>query len=165
MIWRFEPTDDEYNYVNQPNFYFSGNPPRMDDLLDMAVDQDYLYLLHSDGTMTTCTTNGDESECVDPSPFGDGRVGRESSPLSFADTAFLQIQTTQPPDPSLYVLDTQADSIYHLSLRKLNLQRQYRPQARPDYPLPAGAPSAFVVTPNRRVLLAFGNQLFFAALP
>jgi hypothetical protein len=138
--------------------------PTLTDVIDIAVDQEFLYMLHEDGSMTTCTDAGFSTECADPAPYGDARSGRMSEPLRFDDARFIRLQTTQPPDPSLYVLDQAAASIYHFSLRKLNLQRQYRAQVEQDYPLPAEPATAFAVTPNRRVMLAFGDQVF-AALP
>ena len=148
-----------------PRFYFGNLIPTLTDVIDIAVDQEFLYLLHQDGSMTTCTDAGFTTECSDPAPYGDGRSGRMSEPLRFDDARFVRMQSTQPPDPSLYVLDQAAASIYHFSLRKLNLQRQYRAQVEQDYPLPGEAATAFAVTPNRRVMLAFGKQIFYAALP
>jgi hypothetical protein len=132
------------------------------------VDQEFLYLLHSDGRMTVCESSGFEftaTKCTDPAPYGDTRPGYEPAPLTFLGTHFIHIQTTQPPDPSLFALDAANRSIYHLSLRRLNLQRQYLPVDDPDYPLPNDSPTAFAISPNRRALLAFGNQVFFATIP
>jgi len=152
-------------FSSPPRLYFDNQIPRMADVIDMAVDQEYLYLLHQDGSMTTCSASGFTTECADPAPYGDSRHGRSPDPLTFEDARFIRMQATQPPDPSLYILDEAESSIYHFSLRKLNLQRQYRPQVEPEYPLPARAATAFVITPNRRALLAFGNRIFYAPLP
>lgn len=152
-------------FASPPRLYFDNQIPHMTDVIDMAVDQEYLYLLHQDGSMTTCSASGFTTECTDPAPYGDSRHGRTPDPLTFEDARFIRMQATQPPDPSLYVLDEAHSSIYHFSLRKLNLQRQYRPQIEPEYPLPAKAATAFVITPNRRALMAFGNRVFYAPLP
>ena len=152
-------------FAGPPRLYFDSQIPHLTDVIDLAADQQYLYLLHADGSMTTCTDAGFTTECSDPAPYGDSRAGRPADPLTFEDATFLRLQTTQPPDPSLYVLDDQAASIYHLSLRRLNLQRQYRPELDPDYPLPDRKATAFVITPNRRAMLAFGNLVFSAPLP
>jgi hypothetical protein len=148
-------------FAHQPHLYFGEEVPFMTDVIDLAVDQDLLYLLHEDGRMTVC----EAARCNDPLPYGDPRPGFEHSPLRFEGATFTQLQTTQPPDPSLFVLDVANKSVYHLSLRRLNLQRQYRPVIESDFPLPNRQPTAFVVTPNRRVLLAFENQVYFAAIP
>jgi hypothetical protein len=152
-------------FAGPPRLYFDEQIPHLTDVIDLAADQQFLYLLHADGSMTTCTDAGFSTECSDPAPYGDSRSGRPADPLTFEGTGFLRLQTTQPPDPSLYVLDDQATSIYHFSLRRLNLQRQYRPELDPDYPLPDRKATAFVVTPNRRAMLAFGNLVFYAPLP
>jgi hypothetical protein len=150
-----------------PRLYFGEKIPKMDDVVDIAVDQEFLYLLHADGQMTICEGGGyslAETECND-TPYGDSRPGHEPSPLRFDGAAFTQIQTTQPPDPSLFALDEANRSVYHLSLRRLNLQRQYLEQTVTDFPLPDSGPTAFAVSPNRRVLLAFDSQVYFAILP
>jgi hypothetical protein len=157
--------DDGMSFTGAPRLYFDKHIPHMTDVVDLAADQEYLYLLHADGTMTTCTASGFSTECADPAPYGDPRNGRMSEPLKFDDAKFILMQSTQPPDPSIYILDQMASSIYHFSQRRLNLQEQYRSEPKPDYPLPEQPATAFVITPNRRVMLAFGNQVFYAAVP
>lgn len=159
---------DKGIYADAPRLYFDLDIPNLTDVIDLAVDQEFLYLLHATGEMTVCTASGTSyanTRCNDPMPYGDLRAGYEPSPLSFAGARFTQLQTTLPPDPSLFILDTANQSVYHLSLRRLNLQRQYLSQTSANFPFPNRAPSAFAVTPNRRLLVAFDNQLFFAPLP
>ncbi len=118
--------------------------------------------------MTICESPGfafATTKCTDPAPYGDPRPGFDPAPITFPGARFIQIQTTQPPDPSLFALDEANKSIYHLSLRRLNLQRQYRPKVDGNFPLPNSAPTAFAIAPNRRALIAFGNQVFFAPIP
>ncbi len=155
-------------FENPPHLYFGDKIPQMQDMIDMASDQEFLYLLHDSGLMTLCDSSGfayAATKCTDPAPYGDPRPGFEPSPLSFKGATFIQLESTQPPDPSLFALDAANKSIYHLSLRRLNLQRQYRPQPDADFPLPNSQPTAFTIAPNRRALIAFGSQVFFTALP
>ncbi len=165
-VWYFN--GDKGRFENTPSLFFDEQVPQMNDVVDLAVDQEFLYLLHSDGRMTICEASGFEfspTRCTDPIPYGDARVGQEASPLSFSDAHFLEMQATQPPDPSLYILDDAHASIYHLSLRRLNLQRQYRPEVDPDSIIPSQKATAFAITPNRRALIAFGSQVFWATIP
>ncbi|MBN1373596.1 MAG: hypothetical protein JW987_16785 [Anaerolineaceae bacterium] len=163
-VWRFDPAAEGLGFEGLPHLYFTDNVPNLNDVADMILYEDYLYILNEDGTMTTCRSNGESTDCTEPTPYGDARTGRESSPLAFADASFIQLQVTEPPDPSLYVLDKQNQSIYQFSQRKLNLQGQYRPDSRLSSFLPVGEPTSFVVSPNRRAFLAFGNQVFFAPM-
>jgi len=156
-------------FEQKPHLYFGNSVPQMNDVIDLAVDQEFLYMLHADGRMTVCVSSGGfefaPTRCTDPQPYGDTRVGYEPAPITFAGAQFTQMQSTQPPDPSLFTLDAANQSIYHLSLRRLNLQRQYRPMPDADFPLPEGAPTAFVIAPlNRTAFLAFGNQVYFAPI-
>ncbi len=146
-------------------FYFDTQIPKLVDVVDIAIDQEYLYLLHADGTMTSCSVVNQKTVCASPAPYGDARKGFEHAPLKFAGTNFMLMQASQPPDPSLYILDAANTSIYHFSLRKLNLQRQFRPLARADYPPSGRKASAFLVTPNRRMILIVDNQAYFGLLP
>lgn len=156
-------------FTGSPHFYFGDDiPDHLSDVIDMAIDQEFLYLLHANGQMTICTTGGVNyrpARCDDPVPYGDSREGRDPAPLALPDSRLSLIQTTQPPDPSLFALDTLNRSVYHLSQRRLNFQREYREMPGGDYPFPDRAPTAFAVTPNRRVLIAFDNEVFFTPLP
>lgn len=164
-VWSYFGTNGVFE--NRPRLFFDNQVPQMADVIDMAVYSEFLYLLHANGTVTICEASGFEfvpTRCTDPAPFGDPRNGREPSPMTFQDAHFIQLQVTQPPDSSLFILDDMNKSIYHFS-RQLNLQRQYRPEIQTDFPLPKDAPTTFVVTPNRKVVMAFGNQVFFAQVP
>jgi len=155
-------------YAGKPHLYFGSDIPVMTDVIDLAVDQEFLYLLHADGRMTLCSSGGvsyGNTRCTDPAPYGDPRAGMEPAPLAFPGAQFSQIQTTQPPDPSLFALDGVNQALYHLSQRRMNLQRLYMNNSESDFPFPDKEATAFAVTPNRRILLAFGNQIFLASLP
>jgi hypothetical protein len=165
-VYRYDGTDGVF--TDPPHLYFDNTIPQMNDLVDLAVDQEFLYLLHADGRMTICESSGfafAATKCTDPTPYGDPRPGNDPAPLVFPGSQFTHIQTTQPPDPSLFALDAANKAIYHLSLRRLNLQRQYRQTPDGNFPLPNEAATAFAIAPNRRVLIAFSNKLFFAPLP
>lgn len=155
-------------YAGKPHLYFGTDIPMMTDVIDLAVDQEFLYLLHADGRMTLCTSGSiafGNTRCTDPSPYGDGRTGKEPSPLTFPGVQLVQVQTTQPPDPSLFALDSANQAVYHLSQRRMNLQHIYMNSVENDFPFPDTAATAFAVTPNRRVLIALGDQIFIAPLP
>lgn len=149
--------------IEQPPHQFLGDITSfMVDVIDMAVNADDLYLLHSNGEMTKCTyswVEGVPTRCEDPFLFTDTRPGRQGGAV-IPDAMFDQIAFSPPPDPSLYLLDPQNKAIYHFSLR-LTLDRQYRSQQA----LPEGAATAFAVSPTRLVFLAVGNRVFYAALP
>jgi hypothetical protein len=122
-----------------------------------------LFLLHTDGHLTTCVFSGlleSPTRCQDPAEYADPRPGRPSGPL-IEDAYFTEIYFAPPPDPSLYMLEPNSLAIYHLSVR-LTFQRQYRPLD----PLPEGPATAFAISRgNRTAFLAVGNQVFYAAMP
>jgi hypothetical protein len=149
--------------VNQePRLFFAAQIPFMPDVIDLAVNRNDLYLLHSDGHITTCTYSSlqeSPTRCQDPSLFSDSRIGRQNGPI-IHDAPFTQILYTSPPDPSIYMLDPVNQAIYHFSLR-LTLQRQFRSLE----DLNQGEATAFTISPNRTIFLAIGNQVYYADLP
>lgn len=167
-VYVISPALDALNFsANPPRLFFDREIPRMDDVIDLAVNGDDLFLLHSDGNMTKCAYRafaGDLTECTDPFPYADLRQGRNIKPLKFPQSQFTEMQGTLPPDPSIFLLDLTGPTIHHFSMQ-LNLQRQIRPQPYGDTYLPRSAPTAFNISPARTLFLAYGNQLFHAELP
>lgn len=167
-VYVISPALDALNFsANPPRLFFDREIPRMDDVIDLAVNGDDLFLLHSDGNMTKCAYRafaGDLTECTDPFPYADLRQGRNIKPLKFPQSQFTEMQGTLPPDPSIFLLDLTGPTIHHFSMQ-LNLQRQIRPQPYGDTYLPRSAPTAFHISPARTLFLAYGNQLFHTELP
>jgi hypothetical protein len=167
-VYVISPASDGLNFsANPPRLFFDREIPRMDDVIDLAVNGDDLFLLHNDGNMTKCSYRafaGDLTECTDPFPYADLRMGRDIKPLKFPQSQFVEMQGTLPPDPSIYLLDLTGPTIHHFSMQ-LNLQRQIRPQPYGDTYLPRSAPTAFNISPARTLFLAYGNQLFHTELP
>jgi hypothetical protein len=158
-VWIYRNMD----VSSQPRLFFGEQIPPMQDVIDLAVNQNDLYLLHADGHFTTCVLSGfseSPTRCEEPAYFTDPRPGKESGPL-IEGANFSEIQFSQPPDPSIYLLDPLARSLYNLSVR-LTFDRQYLPQS----PFPVGEATAFGVNKaNRTVFMALGNQVYYAALP
>ncbi|GAB4581842.1 MAG: hypothetical protein Fur0022_45930 [Anaerolineales bacterium] len=151
-----------YEFSTRPRFFFDADVPTLTDVIDLAVDRGELYLLHETGHITRCTFGFDvqPTRCT-PAEFADARAGMANGPL-LAGTLFTEIAYTPPPGPSIFLLDASQQALYHLSV-SLALQRQYRPTLIGDTPhTPA---TAFVVSPNRLAYLAFGNEVWVAALP
>ncbi len=164
-VWVYNGQDVEF--ADPPHLFFDQNTPSLTNVIDLAYYGDDLYLLREDGTITKCTLSNvafAPTRCDDPAKYGDPRPGRDPSPSQFSDATFSQIVATQPPDPSIYMLDTQGGGIYHFSLL-LNFQSQIRGSTASDIKLPQAAPTAFAITPTRLAVLAFGNQVFYGQLP
>ncbi len=164
-VWLYPGVN--YRFSEAPRLFFDNEVPLLTDIADLAINGEDLYLLHQDGKMTMCVFRAfslGQTKCTDPAPYGDARAGRESEPITFSDAQFAQLVTTQPPDPSLFILDTASTAIYHFSLR-LNLQRVLRPQTIGEYELPTQPPTAFTITSGHVVLVAFGDKIYYAPMP
>lgn len=148
-------------FRDAPRFFFANQVPAMGDTIDLALNRDELYLLHSDGGMTTCQFGASvdtPTRCTDPAFFVDNRNGDTVEQMP--ETSFVQIVRTPPPEPSIFLLDELSNSIYHFSLR-LNLIQQYRSINE----LPDEAVTALAISPSRSIFLALGNQVYSAQLP
>ena len=158
-VWIYRDLD----VTESPRFFFSAQVPSLEDVIDLAVNNNDLYLLHTDGRMTTCTYSAlaeAPTRCEDPAAYTDPRPGRESRALN-EDAPFSQVLFVPPPDPSIYLLQPQSPAVYHLSVR-LTFQRQFQPRT----PLGDRPATAFAVSrENRLLFLALGNQIYYANLP
>ena len=155
-------------FAERPMEFFDEDVPDLGGAIDLAVNQEDVYILHEDGHMTTCRYSSEKevrlTECEDPAPYGDNRVGRQDKrPWIFTDTAFRMLQATRLPNSSIYILDALNTSIYQFSYQ-LNLERVLRPQYNQNYPLPEIQPSGFGISQEMEIFLAFGNKLFIAPL-
>ncbi len=159
-VWAFWGSD----FTDGPTFFFGDEVPTLQDVIALTVDKEDLYLLHTDGHMTLCTYSSlavSPTRCADPVLYMDTRPGQEGQVLT-PETPFSQVLATQPPDPSLYVLEPGARAIYHFSLRTLTFHRQFVPGDQ----LPAGDATAFTVNQLQRILyLAIGNRVYQASMP
>jgi HAMP domain-containing protein len=156
------------SFDQNPNWFFDDQKPVLSDLIAITAYGNDVYMLHQDGSMSTCTYRlgrDDKTKCNLKAPYHDERVSAaEPEPAIMPDTHFVQMMSTDPLGPSLYILDTRSPSVYQFSLA-LTFIKQVRPQSNDDYPLPASEATAFVVTPGRQILMAFGNQLYSATMP
>jgi hypothetical protein len=163
-IWLY--VGQNFTYSSEPRLFFNDEVPQLNDVVDMVANNEDLYLLHENGMMTSCIFRSfsfAQTRCTDPTYYNDQRPGRSLSVQSMPGTQFIQMQTTSPPDPSLYLLDAIGPSIYHFSLR-LNLQNQFAPDPEIEYSQPGKRPSAFAISSNRILFLAIGNQIYYGNL-
>ncbi len=153
---------EDFSFVGEPRFFFGAEVPSMQNMLDVGLDGQTIYLLDLDGHIAICEFSDDLEDpttCEDPAEFTDTRSGRQNG-AQVAETHFLQIQIADPPEPSVYFFDPIVPAIYQFS-PQLNLVRQFRPTSA----LPPGVANAFAVTPNRAIFLAFGNDIYLGFMP
>jgi hypothetical protein len=141
--------------------------PNLQDVVDLTANRNDVYLLHADGRLTQCTlgrVEGILTRCQDPAIFVDNRPGRQPADR-LADATFSQLLYSPPPDPSLYFFDAENQAIYQFGLQ-MTLYKQYR-AALPESGegLPNGPATAFTVSPDRRIFMAFGYRVYYTLLP
>jgi len=147
----------------EPELFFNVEIPPLDTVVDLAVNNNELYLLHEDGRITLCVYSGigvAPTRCSQPE-YVDIRPGHENQPMEL-ENAFSQIEFNPPPDPSLYMLDPGDQSIYHFSLRTLTYQKQFRP----DFLSDSSRATAFAFDPiKRNFFLATGDEVYYGLVP
>jgi hypothetical protein len=158
-VWIFRGMD----FTNRPRLFFGAEVPFMQDVIDLAVNRDDLYLLHADGQQTLCVFSGlkEAPTRCNQALYTDSRLARDlQSVTQMPRATFSEIMYLPPPDSSLFMLDPAAGAIYHFSV-KLTFQRQYNTTG--DFPdKPA---TAFAASPDRVLFIAFDNQVFYAQNP
>jgi len=161
QIWIFR----RGNFTQQPDLFFDQDIPSLENVIDIAIYQEYLFLLHQDGHLTSCIFSSfgvATTQCTDPAFFQDARPGRQGQPLT-STTPFIQLRSMPQPDPSLYLLDPSTAALYHFSLQRV-YQRQLLPlQSAVSRGLAA---TSFALSPDGRLaFLAFGNEVLYAGMP
>lgn len=159
-VWQYAKVSGLFSA--SPSRYFSAQAYDLSDVIDFAIGNGDLYLLHADGHLTVCTREAgqDAPTCTDPAGFVDARSGRSSGATMDGAVPSAMLYDA-PPEPSLYFLDSLAfdGSVVQYSLR-LVFQRQYKPAS----PLPSRV-TAIGISPDKQLVLAAGGELYAASLP
>jgi hypothetical protein len=162
-VWVFVGKDS--SFTDTPYFYFGNQiPASIDSAIDMAVSGDDMYMLHSDGHVSTCTfsrISETPTRCQDPAPLVDNNPAHSGTSV-FAPAHFTQITLTNPPNPVVLLLDADHQSVFRLSAHTLEYQNQVTGYAGEASPFQAGPATAMAVSPNYVLYLAIGNQVYFA---
>ena len=161
-VWVYVGKDG--TFVDRPYFFFGGQIPQLEDAIDLAVSSDDLYILHSDGHLSTCSYSRIETvptRCVDPAPLVNPLPAYRDVDL-FGEAHFTQMMFTPAPDTALLLLDSDSQGVFRFASRSLELQSQLRPLAGRANPLPQGSVAAMAVSPNHVLYFAVQDRIYFA---
>lgn len=161
-VWVYVGKDG--SFVDRPYFFFGGQIPELADAIDLAVNNDDLYILHSDGHLSTCSYSRIQTvptRCVDPVPMVNPFPAYRDTNL-FSEAHFTEMMFTPAPDSALLLLDADSQGVFRFTPRSLELQSQLRPQAGRANPLPQGIVGAMTVSPNHILYFALQDNLYFA---
>ena len=161
-VWVYNGRDS--TFLDPPYFFFSNQIPNIENAIDLAVSGDDLYLLHTDGRLSTCTFSRIAevpTRCVDPAPRIDNYPAHQDIDI-FAQAHFTQMSLTNPPNPVVLLLDSESQSVFRFTPRSLELQNQVSGFAGNASPFQQGPISAMAISPNYVLYLAVENQVYFA---
>ena len=161
-VWVYNGRDS--TFLDPPYFFFSNQIPEIENAIDLAVSGDDLYLLHTDGHLSTCTFSRIAevpTRCVDPAPRIDNYPAHQDIDI-FAQAHFTQMSLTNPPNPIVLLLDSANKSVFRFTPRSLELQNQVSGFSGKASPFQQGSVGAMAISPNYVLYLAVGNQVYFA---
>jgi hypothetical protein len=144
-----------------PSGYFTTVVYDLKDVVEFTIAGGDMLLLRGDGRVSICSRAQplDTATCVESAPFSDSRPGRTSGDRLADATAPTRLVYDQPPEPSLFLVSPQTNSLHQLSL-KLVFVRQFRPAD----PLPQ-AISALAIDPSKRFFVATRDNVYVAQRP
>ena len=162
-VWVFVGKDSAF--VDTPYYYFGNEIPAMiDSAIDLAVVSDDLYMLHTDGHLSTCTfsrISDAPTRCQDPAPRVDNYPAHRDVDF-FGMAHFTQMAMTSPPNSVILLLDSANQSVFRFSPRSFEFQNQVTGFAGNANPFQDGPVRAMAVSPNYVLYLAIGDQVYFA---
>jgi hypothetical protein len=167
FLWQYDGSQGVFDTT--PLAFFGSEVPPLQTATDMAVLDNNLFLLHSDGHISSCALSlipdVSPTRCTDPANLVDTRSGSPGGP-ALNGAIFAQMQSTPPPNAFVALLDGVAQAIYRFSPSQLDLQDQLRALPGSAPPVPQGVPaSAFTIAPNHIIFLAVGDSLYYAEEP
>ncbi len=163
-VWVYNGKDGAF--IDRPYFFFSEQTPTQD-VIDLIVSGDELYMLHADGHLSNCSYSRIEaspSQCRDPFPMVNPYSAYQDVDL-FGTAHFTQILFAAAPDQSILLLDADTQGVMRFAPRSMELQNQFRPTTNSTNPIPSGAVDAVTVGPNHVIYLALDGQVYFASMP
>jgi len=165
---KLAPEQQSMMYPQTPYLLLPPSNSRLKNITYMAVNQQDVYLLQSDGLVARCLVSLIEttpSRCAIPVEFSDRRAGYQPKTSVFPGTSFTRVGYVPPPDPSIYLLDSISATLYRFSINSLELQSLYRPQTDFNNGQPTPDVTAFHMDANRTLFYAFNNKVYYAYLP
>ena len=162
-VWVFVGKDSAF--VDTPYYYFGNEiPATIDSAMDLAVVSDDLYMLHTDGHLSTCTfsrLSEVPTRCQDPAPRVDNYPAHSDTNI-FQMAHFTQIAMTSPPNSVILLLDSASQSVFRFLPRSFEFQNRVTGYTGKTNPFQSGSARAMAVSPNYVLYLAIGDQVYFA---
>ncbi len=162
-VWVFVGQDS--TFTDTPYFYFGNEiPANIETAIDLAANGDDIFMLHSDGHLSTCIfsrLSDAPTRCQDPAPWVDNYPAHQDANI-FQLAHFTQLSLTSAPNSVILLLDSENQSVFRFSPRSFELQNQIMGYAGKANPFKRGSMTAMAVSPNYVLYLAIGDQVYFA---
>lgn len=162
-VWVYAGKDSAF--VDRPYFFFGGQIPDLQNAIDLAVNGNDLYILHSDSHVSSCSYSRIQTvptRCEDPAQLVNPFPAYRDVDL-FSQSHFTQMLFSPAPDSALLLLDADSQGVFRFTPRSLELQSQLRPTSGHDNPLPSGRVGAMALSPNHVLFVAVQDRVYFAS--
>jgi hypothetical protein len=161
-VWVYNGKDG--TFIDRPYFFFGGQTPEKQDVIDLLVVGDELYMLHADGHLSNCSYSRIETaptHCEDPITLTNPYPAYQDTDL-FGTAHITQIGVSAAPDTSLLLLSADDQAVFRITPRSFELQNQMKPSSGASNPVSSGPVDAMAVGPNHVLYLAVAGQVYFA---
>ncbi|MEE4195710.1 MAG: hypothetical protein V2J07_10980 [Anaerolineae bacterium] len=159
-VWSYYGLQQDFTEA-EPRLFFPHDPEvELAETVGIDVFSDTMVFLNSDNTIATClvqSLDAEFRECLQLPP----RDSKELT-LVFKNLNWIDFFPADYP-PAFYLMDGTSKTLYRFSY-KMIINKAYRFMAMENESLPQGEITAFTVTDNQLVLVAYGNELYIGQL-
>ncbi|MCD4753212.1 MAG: hypothetical protein K8R40_09090 [Anaerolineaceae bacterium] len=145
----------------EPYLFFSQDPPLdLTQVKAMDVYSDTIVFVEESNQVMTCVVQAmtaEDRECFYLPP-----IDKQGSPISLQQMDWVDIYAADFP-PSYYLLDQNSRTLYQFSVQ-MKLNKSFRFYAAGGDWLPKNDITAFTVTEQQNILVAFGNGIYLAQI-
>ncbi len=144
----------------QPETYFGTQGPPLYDVIDFSIINTDAFFLRKNGGLVHCDYKGYLPDCA----FAETLTSADGTSLiDLLDRGLFALRSNEPPDASLYVFDSDSQSLINATY-KLNLLRYLTPD-RFSSDSSSESATAFTFFDRATVIWAAGDRLFIGTLP
>ena len=145
----------------EPYLFFSQDPPLdLTQVKAMDVYSDTIVFVEESNQVMTCVVRAmtaEDRECFYLPP-----IDKQGVPISLQQMDWVDIYAADFP-PSYYLLDQNSRTLYQFSVQ-MKLNKTFRFYAAGGDWLPKKDITAFTVTDQQNILVAFGNEIYLAQI-
>ena len=160
VVWEYVFSSQD-GFAYEPSNFYGSYSPYLSDAIDFVMYKEYSYFLRQNGSLMVCDYTGYRPACSEilsvDSPDGKAHV-------DLTQHKFTRIFLNSSPDNSIYMADTEMQSVLNLSV-KSNYIRYIVPNRSMDEISQYAQATGFGITGQNRLLWAYRSDLYIGNMP